>query len=219
LHWLRVVEKDEPVDSAKRIPRAVGGRSLAAASAWLVAAVVLSGCLGDSSEPLTVGTANTSPTFSGPVNLTLPDTTSPATAPTTTRVVAQTTVLQSTITPTTVASTTTASTVVASTTTASVGGASACSQFEPAPSTGTLRLCDRGGRVRALQTALTEVGFSVGADGVDGLFGPGTELAVRRFQCAYGLAVDGLAGPSTLASLDLAQLGDGPATTVGDCGA
>ena len=57
---------------------------------------------------------------------------------------------------------------------------------------------DRAGgssRVRALQRQLHAVG--VGPGPVDGRFGARTEAAVRRFQHAHGLAVDGIAGPHT----------------------
>ena len=42
-------------------------------------------------------------------------------------------------------------------------------------------------------------GLGIGADGI---FGPGTEKAVKAFQEKNGLVVDGLAGPATLAALD-----------------
>jgi peptidoglycan hydrolase-like protein with peptidoglycan-binding domain len=47
--------------------------------------------------------------------------------------------------------------------------------------------------VRALQQKL-----GVSADGV---YGPKTRAAVKRFQRAHGLAADGVAGPRTLAAL------------------
>src|SRR5215212_1532513 len=50
-------------------------------------------------------------------------------------------------------------------------------------------------RVRALQRHLRAVGAAPGP--VDGRFGPQTEAAVRRFQSARGLAVDGIVGPRT----------------------
>lgn len=57
-----------------------------------------------------------------------------------------------------------------------------------------LRKGVKGEQVRLLQEAL-----GVGADGI---FGSGTEAAVREFQESNGLTVDGLAGPATLAMID-----------------
>jgi peptidoglycan hydrolase-like protein with peptidoglycan-binding domain len=56
-----------------------------------------------------------------------------------------------------------------------------------------------GGGVRALQQAL-----GVPADGV---FGSGTQHALKRYQRAHGLTPDGVAGPQTRSALDL---GSGP---------
>ena len=50
-------------------------------------------------------------------------------------------------------------------------------------------------RVRALQRRLRAVSVDPGP--VDGRFGPLTEAAVRRFQSARGLVVDGIVGPRT----------------------
>jgi peptidoglycan hydrolase-like protein with peptidoglycan-binding domain len=52
-----------------------------------------------------------------------------------------------------------------------------------------------GGGVRALQLAL-----GVPADGV---FGPGTERALKRWQRSHGLAADGVAGPQTRSRLGI----------------
>src|SRR6478672_11938476 len=49
--------------------------------------------------------------------------------------------------------------------------------------------------VTSLQQKLAAKGFSPGR--VDGRFGPLTRAAVRRFQRADGLAVDGIVGPHT----------------------
>lgn len=57
-----------------------------------------------------------------------------------------------------------------------------------------LRKGTRGETVKKLQAAL-----GIGADGI---FGSGTEKAVREFQTAHGLDADGLAGPETLAQID-----------------
>ena len=47
--------------------------------------------------------------------------------------------------------------------------------------------------------SLAGAGFAFGP--IDGRYGPRTEQAVRRFQTAHGLEVDGIAGPLTLAAL------------------
>ncbi len=55
------------------------------------------------------------------------------------------------------------------------------------------------GSVAALQVALRATGHYAGD--VDGLRGPGTRRAIRRFQAARGLGVDGIAGPRTRRAL------------------
>jgi peptidoglycan hydrolase-like protein with peptidoglycan-binding domain len=62
-----------------------------------------------------------------------------------------------------------------------------------------MRMGQRGWDVAALQFLLNARGFGPG--GFDGGFGPNTRRAVRRFQRANGLAVDGVAGPTTLRAL------------------
>ena len=64
-----------------------------------------------------------------------------------------------------------------------------------------------GPDVTALQQRLQELGFD--PNGVDGIFGPGTESAVKAFQQANGLAVDGVVGPNTQAALQPAGGGGG----------
>ena len=56
-----------------------------------------------------------------------------------------------------------------------------------------------GPEVRDLQRKLAGQGINPGP--ADGIFGPKTEDAVRRFQERAGLAVDGIAGPRTMAAL------------------
>jgi peptidoglycan hydrolase-like protein with peptidoglycan-binding domain/DNA invertase Pin-like site-specific DNA recombinase len=58
-------------------------------------------------------------------------------------------------------------------------------------------------RVRELQRALVRRGYSVGASGVDGRFGPRTRAAVRRAQRRHHVKVDGVVGPRTRAALGL----------------
>ena len=62
-----------------------------------------------------------------------------------------------------------------------------------------MRKGTRGWDVAALQFLLASRGY--GAGGYDGGFGPNTDAAVRRYQSAVGLAVDGIAGPATLRAL------------------
>src|SRR5262245_21081835 len=57
----------------------------------------------------------------------------------------------------------------------------------------------RGWDVAALQFLLHQRGFEPG--GFDGGFGPNTQGAVRRFQAAAHIGVDGVAGPATLGAL------------------
>lgn len=55
----------------------------------------------------------------------------------------------------------------------------------------------KGDTVRAMQGILIARGFSVGPEGADGDFGYNTLQAVRRFQKAMGIAVDGVIGYET----------------------
>ncbi|MFJ8462905.1 protein kinase domain-containing protein [Streptomyces swartbergensis] len=60
---------------------------------------------------------------------------------------------------------------------------------------------DKGQRVVQVQCMLTQRGYSVGGAGVNGQFGGSTKAAVKKFQRAKGLAVDGDVGPDTWAAL------------------
>lgn len=60
-----------------------------------------------------------------------------------------------------------------------------------------------GQRVTEIQTRLKEWGYYSGE--VDGVFGSGTETAVKKFQRKNGLTADGKVGPATLAALGISD--------------
>ena len=59
----------------------------------------------------------------------------------------------------------------------------------------------KGDEVKAMQILLIGYGFSCGSSGADGSFGGATDKALRAFQKAMGLEVDGSCGPKTWAKL------------------
>lgn len=59
----------------------------------------------------------------------------------------------------------------------------------------------KGDDVKAMQHLLIGNGFSVGNCGADGSFGADTDKAVRAYQKAKGLSVDGSCGPATWGKL------------------
>ncbi len=59
----------------------------------------------------------------------------------------------------------------------------------------------KGDAVKAMQTLLIGYGFSCGSSGVDGSFGGATDKALKNYQKAKGLEVDGSCGPKTWAKL------------------
>jgi len=84
--------------------------------------------------------------------------------------------------------------------------------YHPEPARGPLKFGDTGERVKALQTALTSLGYfeesvELGLDendfATDGNYGPLTICAVMNFQYTVGIDPNGIAGPSTFAALEL----------------
>ena len=59
----------------------------------------------------------------------------------------------------------------------------------------------KGEDVRALQFLLIGRGYICGTAGADGSFGSATDSAVRQYQKAKGLEVDGIVGKATMSSL------------------
>ena len=64
-----------------------------------------------------------------------------------------------------------------------------------------LRYGSRGESVRQVQSRLNKLGYWCGT--ADGIFGVNTQSAVRRFQSAKGLSVDGIVGPKTYSALGI----------------
>ncbi|XWN29779.1 MAG: peptidoglycan-binding protein [Devosia sp.] len=67
-----------------------------------------------------------------------------------------------------------------------------------------LRVGDSGAEVESLQKSLRTLGIKPKLSG-SGYFGPKTEAAVKAFQSAKGLDVDGIVGPKTMSSLTVAM--------------
>lgn len=70
-----------------------------------------------------------------------------------------------------------------------------------------LRIGSRGASVTQLQDRLSSAGFNPGAS--DGIYGRNTEAAVRAFQQAQRIQVDGIVGPQTRRALDSFQASGG----------
>lgn len=64
-----------------------------------------------------------------------------------------------------------------------------------------LKVGSRGDTVKRLQQELKNQGFL--SDKPDGIYGARTKAAVKKMQKAYGLTVDGIAGPKTLSALGI----------------
>lgn len=65
-----------------------------------------------------------------------------------------------------------------------------------------LQLRSQGEAVVKLQKQLYGLGYDIGIDGIDGIFGQATRQAVVRFQQEEGLTADGVAGVQTLTRLN-----------------
>lgn len=63
-----------------------------------------------------------------------------------------------------------------------------------------LKVGRRGSKVTELQKNLTKLGYDT--KGTDGIFGNDTKKAVIKFQKAYGLTADGIAGTKKLVAIE-----------------
>lgn len=64
-----------------------------------------------------------------------------------------------------------------------------------------LKQGSRGGEVKEVQRRLKQWGYFSGA--IDGIYGPATAEAVKKFQKKNGLTVDGIVGKATFAALGM----------------
>ncbi len=69
----------------------------------------------------------------------------------------------------------------------------------------------RGNEVTQIQTKLKRWGYYNG--NIDGIYGSQTQEAVRYFQRKNGLAVDGIAGPKTLAAMGITSSSSGTSSS------
>ena len=68
--------------------------------------------------------------------------------------------------------------------------------------TQVIYLGDWGDGIKWVQWHLERKGYDIGASGIDGQYGSGTQAAVKRFQADHGLTVDGIVGEKTRAALE-----------------
>lgn len=81
------------------------------------------------------------------------------------------------------------------------GGGPSGDEYGPADDHATIRKGATGAEVIEMQGLLIRAGFALPLYGADGKFGSETFAAVKRFQAAKGLGVDGICGPITWAAL------------------
>jgi N-acetylmuramoyl-L-alanine amidase len=87
----------------------------------------------------------------------------------------------------------------------------------PAVEAASYKKGSSGAVVTQIQTKLESWGYYTGT--VDGIYGSGTERAVRAFQQKNGLTVDGKAGDQTLAAMGLSAGGGNSSNSGGSGGA
>lgn len=68
--------------------------------------------------------------------------------------------------------------------------------------TQNIYLGDWGDGIKWVQWHLQRKGYNIGASGIDGQYGSGTQEAVKQFQRDHGLTADGIVGEKTRAALE-----------------
>ena len=68
--------------------------------------------------------------------------------------------------------------------------------------TQNIYLGDWGDGIKWVQWHLQRKGYNIGASGIDGQYGSGTQAAVKQFQRDHGLTADGVVGEKTRAALE-----------------
>ena len=92
----------------------------------------------------------------------------------------------------------------------------ALAALAPAVEAASYKKGSSGAVVTQIQTKLKSWGYYTGS--VDGVYGSGTERAVRAFQQKNGLTVDGKAGDQTLAAMGLSAVSGGNSGNSGGSG-
>lgn len=88
-------------------------------------------------------------------------------------------------------------------------------QTSQAASSAAMPVVTADNEIRVVQQALANQGYTVD---VDGVFGVGTEQAIRQFQADHGLETDGIVGRSTFYALTGQSLPTGPIRRFGNGG-
>ena len=65
----------------------------------------------------------------------------------------------------------------------------------------------KGEDVAVLQRYLTSNGYDIGRFGIDGVYGRSTKEAVKEFQRASGITIDGIAGKDTFYHMGMKWIG------------
>ena len=86
----------------------------------------------------------------------------------------------------------------------SSGGGVSYPYGKASETSGNIKKGAKGNAVKAIQYALNQLGYgNSGTSKVDGIFGSGTQKAVKAFQKAMGISADGIVGKNTRAKFKL----------------